>query len=301
MEEKERKILTELKDIVVLYHAHCVDGFCGAWVAHKKFGDGASYIPIKRGELLPLGLDGKVVYVIDFSFSREDIALAESLTKRLVMIDHHHSSKEEIESAKEHLYNEEFSGGYLAYQYFFPDKEVPLFVKYISEQDTFLQRIEGHEKYTPIIYVREMTFANFDELEILFETKEGRVHLEALSKVVLECERNVLRPILDSVHFVVVEGVTMPAVNATLPMHERSLALHSIYEKYPPVALMYRYDDGVWKCSLRSNGEFDCIAIAEKFGGGGHKGSAGFAVKGDMPLPFARLNREAEAKRKEGK
>ncbi len=288
--KNERKVLADMKDVVVLYHAFCTDGYSGAWVAHKKFGEEASYVPMKRGEILPEGLDWKEVYVIDFSFSKEDIQHAESVTKKFVIIDHHHSSEEEVRSAKEYVFNNEYSGGYLACKYFFPEKQVPLFVKYISEGDTYRLRLPDHEKYMPIVYARDMTFENFDEYEKLFDSEEGLKHLEALSKIVTEYKGKLLRPIVDSIHFISFEGVIMPAVNATLPIDERSEALHLIYEKYPPVALMYRYDNGQWKCSLRSNGTFDCTIIATKYGGGGHKGSAGFAIKGDMPLPFAKLS-----------
>ena len=44
-----------------------------------------------------------------------------------------------------------------------------------------------------------------------------------------------------------------------------------------PFAVAYAYKDRMWKCSLRSaaDGE-DVAAIAEQFGGGGHKHAAGF-------------------------
>jgi nanoRNase/pAp phosphatase (c-di-AMP/oligoRNAs hydrolase) len=289
MKDEKRQILVDTKHIIILYHAYCTDGYSGAWVAHKKFGKNASYIPVKRGESLPEGLQGKEVYVIDFSFSKEEIAFAESVAQKFVVIDHHHSSEDDVTSAKEYVFDKEFSGGYLAYRYFFPEKEVPLFLQYISEGDTYLLRLKDYEKYMPIVYARDATFENFDELERLFEIEEGRRHLETLSKIIAEYKGKLLRPIVDSIHFVSFEGVIMPAVNATLPIDERSEALHLIYEKYPPVALMYRYDAGEWKCSLRSNGTFDCTVIATKYGGGGHKESAGFALPGDMPLPFAKL------------
>jgi hypothetical protein len=157
---------------------------------------------------------------------------------------------------------------------------VPLFVQYISEGDTYLLRLKDYEKYMPIVYAREATFENFDELERLFEIEEGRGYLEKLSKIIIEYKGKLLRPIVESIHFVSFEGIIMPAVNATLPIDERSEALHLVYEKYPPVALMYRYDAGEWKCSLRSNGTFDCTVLATK---------SGFALKGDMPLPFAKV------------
>ena len=33
------------KDIVIFYHKECQDGFSGAWVAWKKFGESADYVP----------------------------------------------------------------------------------------------------------------------------------------------------------------------------------------------------------------------------------------------------------------
>ena len=289
MNDTERRELGVIKDIVVLYHAHCTDGFASAWVARKVFGETASYIPVKRGEILPNGLENKEVYVVDFSYSKEDILLAESITKKFVMIDHHFSSQEEIESAQTHLFHLEYSGCYLTYQYFFPELSVPLFLQYVSESDTYLRRLPNYEKYMPIVYARDATFENFNEFEKLFESKEGLLHIEAMSQIVQEYKMNILRPVIESIHFIEFEGVIMPAVNATLPINEKSEALHAIYEKFPPVALIYRYDKGSWKCSLRSNGDFDCTLIATKYGGGGHKGSAGFAIQGDMPLPFAKV------------
>ena len=38
----------------------------------------------------------------------------------------------------------------------------------------------------------------------------------------------------------------------------------------------------VWKFSVRSRGNIDCIPIAQKFGGGGHKNAAGFTFYGTL-------------------
>ncbi|MBP5405646.1 bifunctional oligoribonuclease/PAP phosphatase NrnA [bacterium] len=38
----------------------------------------------------------------------------------------------------------------------------------------------------------------------------------------------------------------------------------------------------VWKFSIRSRGNIDCIPIAQKFGGGGHKNAAGFTFYGTL-------------------
>jgi len=54
------------KNIAVLYHGGCPDGFGGAYAAWKKFGDDADYIPMKYNWPVPEKLDGKELYFIDF-------------------------------------------------------------------------------------------------------------------------------------------------------------------------------------------------------------------------------------------
>ncbi len=49
------------------------------------------------------------------------------------------------------------------------------------------------------------------------------------------------------------------------------------------VGVYIRQREDAFKVSLRSNGELDVAAIAEGFGGGGHKAASGFSMK--LPLP----------------
>jgi uncharacterized protein len=60
-----------LKDIVVVYHAECTDGFGAAYAAWKKFGDTASYIPLKTQVEITIDFTNKEVYVVDYSFIKE--------------------------------------------------------------------------------------------------------------------------------------------------------------------------------------------------------------------------------------
>lgn len=44
-------------------------------------------------------------------------------------------------------------------------------------------------------------------------------------------------------------------------------------------AACFHYADGMWNFSLyNDNGEVDCSQIAKQYGGGGHKGAAGFRI-----------------------
>ena len=300
LKEKQQIIQID-KSIIVLYHAHCPDGLASAWVAKQRFAESAVYTAIKRGEGFPLftNINGEElskeqysdieIYLLDFSFTKEENMHIESISKKFVIIDHHISSKSDVESVEKHVFSLEHSGCYLAWQYFYPSEPIPLLLQYISEGDIFKFRLADHENYMPAIYGRELNFENIDILNDMMNSEEGRDKLKEQSELLKNYEKKILAAALDSVHMIEFEGVVMPAVNVCLPMDERSDLLHSIYTQYPPVAMSYRWDDGEWKVSLRSNGDFDCIIIATKYGGGGHKSSAGFAVAGDMPLPFAKI------------
>src|SRR5687767_10443668 len=124
----------EYKDTVILYHANCHDGFGAAFAAWKKFGDSASYIPVKYNVPPPEGLAGKNIYVLDFCFEKEVTEKLEALAKSFFVIDHHISKKEIVESAKNHVFDNDHSGAYLSWKHFQGD-QIPTLIKLIEEGD----------------------------------------------------------------------------------------------------------------------------------------------------------------------
>ncbi|HYZ88906.1 MAG TPA: bifunctional oligoribonuclease/PAP phosphatase NrnA [Myxococcales bacterium] len=50
--------------------------------------------------------------------------------------------------------------------------------------------------------------------------------------------------------------------------------------------------NGAWRVSFRSRGNVDVAAIAQKFGGGGHKNAAGCSIEGDLAAVRARIAAE---------
>jgi oligoribonuclease NrnB/cAMP/cGMP phosphodiesterase (DHH superfamily) len=88
--------MENLKEIVVIYHAHCQDGFGSAFAAYKKFGDEATYIAARDRKVPPEGLANKEVYIVDFSYPKEVLVSLQENNKKVVMIDHHISAQEDI-------------------------------------------------------------------------------------------------------------------------------------------------------------------------------------------------------------
>ncbi len=60
------------------------------------------------------------------------------------------------------------------------------------------------------------------------------------------------------------------------------------------IAVMFREDDGRIKVSLRSKGDVDVSKIAEKYGGGGHKGAAAFIYEKNMKETKEKILKDLE-------
>ena len=88
--------MTPLKNIVVIYHAPCPDGFAAAYAAWRKFGDNASYLPAGHGQNFDVNLAGKVVYMLDFSLKRPQVEALFAQAKSFVILDHHKTAQEDL-------------------------------------------------------------------------------------------------------------------------------------------------------------------------------------------------------------
>lgn len=61
------------------------------------------------------------------------------------------------------------------------------------------------------------------------------------------------------------------------------------------VSVFFKEDErGLIKCSLRSKGRFNCLSIAEAFGGGGHETAAGFKLREPVEIIQTKVLAELE-------
>lgn len=80
---------------LILYHNHCPDGFCAAWVAHRQFGGGADYIPVQYGQPPP-DVAGRDVFIVDFSYKRAVLLEMAEKANSVVVLDHHRTAEEDL-------------------------------------------------------------------------------------------------------------------------------------------------------------------------------------------------------------
>ena len=278
-----------LKGIVVMYHGFCTDGFGAAYSAWKKFGDSASYIGMERnGEKLDSALfAGKDVYVLDYSFSKEEMLECEAKANSFIVIDHHISAKEAVESLKNYIFALDHSGAYLAWKYFHPETKVPRCIEYISDSDIWAHSLPDWKEIESYIYRNQedhFTFSYFDELVVMLESEDGYAKAKEIGSIFVSVLNHNVKMYAEMAELIEFEGHTIYAVNA--PREVRSELGHVLALKTNSFSLIFTYEKGKLKCSLRSVDYFDVSKIAEKYGGGGHKNAAGFIIPTDFPISF---------------
>ncbi len=285
---KKPRILT--KDIVVIYHADCSDGFGGAWAAWKKFGDKAEYIPVFHQEELPEGLIDKELYMVDFTYLKPVMQELIDKNKKVVAIDHHESNEEVTKMTEGGVYDVSHSGSVLTWMYFHPDEEVPLMLKYIEDIDLWKKEMPNTEAVFSYLDLFDLSFKKWDELAGYFKDKEKFEEIIDKGNFILQYQNKLIERIIrENTKKVKFEGYEIYVVNSPLFRSELGCVL---YTKFPPFAIVwYQKKDGTM-FSLRSDGTVDVSQLAKKYGGGGHVSSAGFSLEAGNPFPWKDLSNE---------
>ncbi|MFH1178336.1 MAG: hypothetical protein V1711_01235, partial [bacterium] len=174
------------KEIVILYHGGCPDGFGSAYSAWKKFGDTAEYIPVKHGLPAPERMNGKKLYFIDFCYPEEIMDVLISETKSVTVLDHHLGNKDVVEKMPEHIFDNEHSGAVIAWNYFHQNTPVPTLLKYVEDGDLYLFKLPDSHAVLAYAYAQKFSFEEWDKLVEEFENPETRAVLIEKGKIYAE-------------------------------------------------------------------------------------------------------------------
>ena len=131
---------------LVLYHAHCNDGFGAAWVAHRVFGDGADYVPVHHGDPPPRSYPGREVLVLDFAYPRDVLLEMHEKATSLLVLDHHVTAQRDLEGLDWAVFDLEHSGAVLAWKHFFPDEATPWLLEYVEDKDLWTWKLPNSER-----------------------------------------------------------------------------------------------------------------------------------------------------------
>lgn len=158
--------------IYVLYHSSCHDGFGAAYAAWKRFGDSARYIAtndrVNYPEFIP---EGSEIYLLDFTFQRENIVKLREKMARVVVLDHHVTSQADLEGLSDVIFDMNRSASTIAWEYFHGG-EVPLFLRYIEDRDIYRNALPFTGEITMYNFSLPFEFSLWDETCKLFSEIE---------------------------------------------------------------------------------------------------------------------------------
>lgn len=272
------------KEIAVLYHADCPDGFGGAYSAWKKFADDAEYIPVEHGFPPPKHLTDKEVYIIDFSYPAPILQEILASAKSLVVLDHHEGTQSAVKSVPEHVYDNKRSGAVIAWQYFHPKTAVPVLLTYVQEGDLYLFSIPNVRAVLAYCYTLPFTFLSWDVLAKQMESASGVEKIAERGEIYVEYATMLKKQIADRAWLVSFEGHEVLAVDA--PRAFGSDVGNMLAKRKPPFGMVIRAKRDGLRVSLRGDGSIDVAELARRHGGNGHPNAAAFSVPHEAPLPF---------------
>jgi oligoribonuclease NrnB/cAMP/cGMP phosphodiesterase (DHH superfamily) len=270
------------------YHHNDHDGRCAAAIVNRYFSC-TGYAPIEFIEMdykdvveVQKIKQDELIYIVDFSFKPDVMKEVLKKTTNIVWLDHHKTAFDydygrEITGKRDVKY----AGCELAWRWCYTGKEIPRSVELIGDYDKWALRFEPscfefYEGLKTYNTAPESTVWDdlFDDVEMIRTVCER-------GKLCIKYRDGYCADIRQSYGYQVNwEGYECYAMNAYMM---GSKAFGPMFDQFP-ICIAYIHDGMEFTVSLYSQQDnIDVSSICVKYGGGGHKGAAGFHC---TELPF---------------
>jgi oligoribonuclease NrnB/cAMP/cGMP phosphodiesterase (DHH superfamily) len=274
-------------DIIVFYHKNCKDGLASAWVAWKKFKNKAEYIALNYQTPFDHKIKGKKVYFLDVCPNRKILEKLKKDNCEIVIIDHHLSVKKNLDLASPGSFiirlNMRRSAAVLTWKYFFPEKKIPKILLYIEDIDLWNFKKRFSREIVTSISLSDFDPKEWNRLASDIEDNKKRKKYILIGKEIVKREDKMIKEIVQKAKKIKMGKIKTLVANSSILISEIGDAL---IKQLPPMAIIWFEAGDFKRISLRSNGKVDVSKIAEKYGGGGHKRAAGFAIKSKDSFPW---------------
>lgn len=275
------------KEILVIYHGFCDDGFGAALAAYLKFGDTADYVGMQYIDPMP-DMKNKKVYIFDFSFPPEILLNPELGAKSITMLDHHLSAFEDWNT--EYFYddvkditvrfNMNKSGAMLAWEFLFPTTQAPILFLHIQDNDLWKFSMEETKPFIRNLRSYPMNFKVWIDLLNYTNGPQGYDLFVIDGQAQQRSFDSQLAYILEKSQTkeVTISGIKGLAINANGTFASELGDTLSV--RCGTFGLVYSIEKDMMKCSLRSqkSGTCNVKVLGKLFGGGGHKNASGMVM-----------------------
>ena len=274
----------------IITHKNCNDGMASALAAWLVFKDDQTkYVFCDYKDPVPEIPDATEIFILDFSFKRPILLdMFNKVNGKIKVLDHHKSAKKELEGLDFCTFNMDKCGAVLSWEYFHPTKEIPVFFKYVQDYDLFTKKLFGINESNAYINSFQRNIEQFNKLLDEYECNNAGVLVQG--GVILRYHQRDVEKCCEDARFHIWDGVPCMIVNAqgymASDVGEKLLEDNKNIE----FVCIYYDKDGCRSYSLRSRGEtreiggYDVSALANKYGGGGHRSAANFVIKTTVPF-----------------
>jgi uncharacterized protein len=275
---------------LIIFHQDCPDGFTAAYIAKLRYPE-AKLMPRNHGLEPPYAeVEGKDVLVLDFSWrTREQNDKLAKLAKSFRILDHHRSAQQVLEGADYAIFDMERSGAGLAWDYLFGKEKHsliythvwhyaqprPWYIDYVEDRDLWRFKMPESEAVNAYIMTFQYDMKSWDEMvktDLRDAITKGKAVLLQINKYV----REVVKQVQDGKIAVGDKTYTVGVVNA--PYMNISEIGHALAHRWDIGLGWFERGDNIIQFSLRSVGDKDVSVVAQQYGGGGHKNTAGFQL-----------------------
>ena len=250
------------------------------------------FIEVQYNEPFPLDIESLTkddhIYILDFAYDRETMDAVYAKVGKLQVLDHHETAQEALRDAPYAKFDMSKSGALLAWEYFFPNEEVPLICLFVHDYDL-------HEwKYTNHTAAFE-AWLRYDKVGLDWEKwdklRTNKQYLdEALMKgsVVVDINEATIKSFINTPNNVVFNSFysyeSCRKINYAIfnGMHylrnEISTVLYESNDIDMVIGWSVRGKEVIFSVRSPDAEKFSAKKFAEKYGGGGHPQAAAFGL-----------------------
>lgn len=297
----------EKADTVVIYHSPCMDGFTSAYVAYQGLAQSGAKPYFHPGAygVAPPDVDGRDVYLLDFSYKRPVLEALAKKAKQVTILDHHDSAMKDLapllkEGVVKGRFDMQKSGATLTWDHFFGGEPTPEGVLYIEDRDLWTNKMPQSQAVSRVVgsYLMEPTKEAFKTWgDALYDVEKLRAEAVPVGRFM----DSMVRLYTQGQHTLPVQFkgkiIEVPACNT--PFFLSSEVGDELLKQHPkaPMSVCWclgKVDNSnpnspnCVQFSLRSRDANECnvAEIATAMGGGGHPKASGFKLTGDAIKNF---------------
>ena len=167
----------------IIFHRGCRDGFSGFIILNRTntiHPNAQIYPDVPSAKGIPPNIEGCDVIIIDVAYTYNILKEIISLAKSVTFIDHHITIHNDVQKLHNEpkltiLYDEQECGASLTWKFFHGSKKMPLFIRYIKDNDIgawVLKNTEYFISALDVFYTLDLRHDTIRHWNALFETDE---------------------------------------------------------------------------------------------------------------------------------